>query len=172
MALTTIPGVETLRAEILSALITEVRAIYVRKTADETINNNSTLQNDDHLFVPVAANRVYTFEAVLFYSTNATANLKAAFTFPAGATLSWAPITYTTLGTNTLYESAINTWQGASGTANPLGGGGDYPMALLRGMLRTGSTAGTLQLQWAQNSATAVNSTVKADSYIEMWLRE
>ena len=44
---------------------------YITKTADETVNSNATLQNDDHLVLPVVANAVYTF-ALDLYMTEAT----------------------------------------------------------------------------------------------------
>src|SRR5207253_11445727 len=44
---------------------------YIAKTADETVTSSTTLQNDDHLVLPVVASAVYTF-ALDLYMTEST----------------------------------------------------------------------------------------------------
>jgi hypothetical protein len=58
-----------------------------RKTANETVNNSSVLQNDDVLLVPVEANVVYLAHLHMLYLSQVAAAFKYGFTFPAGATL-------------------------------------------------------------------------------------
>jgi hypothetical protein len=139
---------------------------FARKTADQTVNNSATLVNDTHLFVPMVANATYTGMLLLFYSSNTTASIKFAFTFPAGATVSWAPVAYQAVGSFTILLSALNTYQ--SGVDNPLfgAGGSDFPTAIINIIARTAGTAGNLQLRWAQNTANVSNTTIKQDSYM------
>jgi len=166
MALTSLPGAGAkLRATVLEALITEVRPLYARKTADETVNGSASLQNDDHLAIVLAASATYEIDVQLFYSSASTPDIKFALTFPTGATCSWAPIGYKSDGTNFEAEFRTSTWQAASGTSNAVAGtAATYDAALIKGIIRVGSTAGTLQVQWAQNTSNGSNTTVKADS--------
>jgi len=168
MALTPPPGAGAkLRATVLEALITELRPIYARKSVDETVNGSASLQNDDHLVVTLAASATYEFEALIFYSSGTTPDIKFAFTFPAGATCSWAPVGLKFDGVNFEAEVRTSTWQAASGTSNAVAGtAATYDTARLRGIIRLGSTAGALQLQWAQNTSNGSNTTVKADSFL------
>jgi hypothetical protein len=163
MALTTIPAAGAkLRASVLSSLITEVRPLYARKTANETVNNSATLQNDDELFLAVEASAVYELNLRGQYNSNATADFKYGFTFPSGTTMQY---TQTVIGvgltTLNIYE------QDQTSTPNLEG------QAAVKGMLVTGlvivsSTAGTLQFQWAQATANASNTVVSAGSVMRL----
>ena len=141
----------------------------ITKEADETVHNNNTLQDDNELLASIEASSKYKFEFCLFTSTDATADIKVAVTFPTGAWVAWGPVGYEVTGTN--YQAMLTscTYRTASGTPRSHGGGGDYPFIRMAGLLRVGTTPGNLQLQWAQNTATAVNTTVKADSWLEIW---
>ena len=43
----------------------------IRKSADETVNNSTTLQDDDELLFPIAANEVWYFEFFLLIQSSA-----------------------------------------------------------------------------------------------------
>ena len=135
----------------------------VRKTADETVNNSAILQNDDHLFMAVAANEVWAFECVvLFSSATTTPDLRVAFTVPTGATLAWAPAPHSTAA-DAFTTSIVTT---ASGSSLVVGAGASARLLLIKGIVRNGATAGNLQFQWSQNSATAEDTKVLLDSYL------
>lgn len=135
----------------------------VRKTADETVNNSVTLQNDDALLLALAANETWYFIAVLSQIGNNTADFKFAFTVPTGATLNWGCVgKINTAGTAGPCDS-ITT----SGTADDNDGATDARRVTLRGVVVNGGTAGNLQLQWAQSTATVVDTKVLTNSYLE-----
>lgn len=156
MAWTAIPGVAKFRAAVLSALVTEIRPVSATKTNDETIISNATLQNDDELFVALAASTIYDFRLDLFYNSGATPDLKIGWTFPTGTTMRYALHGYFGAVVQSFY--LIQTDMGIlDGTA------GNFA-ATAEGTVITSTTAGTLQFQWSQNTLTASNSTVLTGS--------
>ena len=134
-------------------------SIAVRKTSDETVNNSNTLQDDDDLVIAVGANEVWYFEALLLCSSNTTADYKFNVTVPSGATLTWV-----LLGPlNTDDTPSVSAGAGIAGNQDI---GGAAVRIMIRGMLRVSSTAGNLQLQWAQNTANASDTKVLTDSWL------
>jgi hypothetical protein len=161
LAFTTIPSAGArIYASTLSSLITELRPVTARKTVDETVNNSATLQNDDELFVAVEASLTYDFEAEIFYNSGTTPDFKFGWTFPAGLTMTYS--VYAAGGAVFLGYSEIQT------SVPVIDGQGAAVAALLKGTVIVFSTAGTLQLQWAQNTANASNTVVAAGSYIRL----
>jgi hypothetical protein len=144
---------------------------YVNKTADETVNNSTTLQNDDHLFFPVVANARYQFEIVLYHRAISTApDLKYGFTYPSGTTIAFGG--FGELGSRWSAGSSLSapsplfdeTQTGGTGSATNTG---QPPSGhVIKGRIRTAGTAGTIQFQWAQNTLTVGDSTIEADSYL------
>lgn len=134
---------------------TALTETQVRKTADEVVTISTVLQDDDHLTVAVAANTSYRFEALLRVTSNSSADIKAAFVVPTGATLTWSGMA----------NSNANSADG-SGVANSIAITVSTPVIVqISGIVVTGSTAGNLQLQWAQNLASST-TTVHAGSVI------
>lgn len=141
----------------------------VRKTADETVTNSITLQNDNHLFVPVVANAAYAFDLflVMIASNNNSQDFKYGFTFPAGST-----IRYASLGlANSLASGSAGTLE-AQADANPatFGASTSPTHAMVRGTLVTAANAGTLQFQWAQfvannNTTLGINSWMRSERF-------
>lgn len=132
------------------------------KSADETVNNSSVLQDDDHLFFDIAANEVWLVEFMLVISSlSATSDFKAALTKPVLASFYWK------------HDVA---WAGVATTASPtiLMMASADPIAVgsaalvwglkLTAIVLAGAASFTLKLQWAQNTATAENTTVKKGS--------
>lgn len=149
-----------LRASVLSSLITEVRPVAVRKVADETVNNSSVLQNDDELFVPMSANAVYDFFVIIHHNSGGTPDIKFGWTVPSGTTMVWGGYIVNTAGAFTVVANLSQ-----SSTAS-IGGTGSDSFQMFQGTIVTSSTAGTLQLQWAQDTANASNTIVRAGSYL------
>ena len=136
--------------------------LIVRKTSDETINNDDTLQNDDELLFAVAANEVWAFEINIYYESDFTPDIKLAVTFPNGATVVWqAPSGYDTSS----MENKIKRISGASGSATFIADD-KKSLIVMKGIIANGATAGNLQLQWAQGTATAVDTKMLANSHI------
>jgi len=155
-------------AQLLDSMLPDI----VIKPANETVTSSTTLQNDDDLFVSVEANAQYEMSLRLLHDSdnNAAADVKTGWTGPSGATMFWgghgANVAETgTSGTIT----AVNMETHLINETMTFGGGdssGTY--AIIGGVLTTSSTAGTLQLQWAQNTSNPIASTVRAGSVLSV----
>jgi hypothetical protein len=159
MGFTNIPAVGKLRAAVLSALITELRPISATKPIDETIISNATLQNDDDLFVAVAASTTYDFQLMMLHNSGVTPKLKFGWTFPVGTTMR-----YGFMG----YAGGVQSFRAIETDVAVLDGNASSLMCLCIGTLITSTTAGTLQLQWAQSVLTASNTSVLTGSFLEL----
>lgn len=136
----------------------------VRKTADNVAVNNSTaLINDTHLLYALAANQAVQFTAMIHHVGNGTADFKIAFTVPAGATLAWNALGYVPDAAGSVSAPDLIT---ASGTAMELSGSTAIRTVTVAGIVVNGANAGNLQLQWAQVTATVVNTIVVANSWL------
>ena len=147
---------------------------YIAKTADETINSSTTLQNDDHLVLPVVANAVYRFELDLYMteSTDFVGDFKMSFTCPTGATFdmhgSGAHITDLSAGTSSNGEWIGKLATSSAGASLSFGVGTGLTGVRVYGRLVMSSTAGNFQMQWAQNASDATGTTLKAGSFMTM----
>lgn len=129
------------------------------KTADEIVNNTTTLQDDNHLFVPVDANAVYTVQMFGRVSGPDLGDFKFSFTVPAGASVTGTA----RMGDVTTYDTREynNTALGIQ-LANNFG---VHSFDLI-GVLATSATAGILQFQWAQSTATVGDTTVFTSTWL------
>lgn len=140
------------------------------KTADEGVAN-TTAQNDDHLVATIAANETWLFKMALFCTNSAAGSLndiKLGFTFPAGATLIWGShgadaTTLTPNGTTSRQDWTTSTTTLSYG----IYGTGNY-LIIVEGCLQNAGTAGSLQLQWALQTATGTTTTIKQGSWLEL----
>src|SRR5262249_33476391 len=65
--------------------------VIIRKTADESLANSTTVQNDDQLSFAVGANESWVFEAwIVIFSSQSAPKFKMTFTVPTGATIRWS----------------------------------------------------------------------------------
>lgn len=155
-------------AGAVQATVNLTESLVVKmKTADETVNNVDTVQNDDALLIPLAASETVAFEALLRVNGNSTADIKLAFTAPAGATIRWAP-------TSGLYVGAADT---STVSSAELTEGSELAFGVPSGATRhvhvTGrvvmsTTEGNLQLKWAQNTITVGDTSVLASSWLKV----
>lgn len=147
--------------------------IYVSKSTTTQRASTTTATADPHLSLPVAANSAYEIECGLFISANASADAKIGFTFPSGSNISFytaAPGTTWNPGDG---EGIVTMSVNYDVTVSPTGDngvGGTSAAATLtcwvRGLLVTGSTAGTLFLRWAQATSNAAATEMKAGSFM------
>jgi hypothetical protein len=155
-----------------SAWVDWKRQGQVAKTADETVNNSATLQNDDHLFWPIEANERWFFKAFLIcQGASANADWLFGWTFPTGATAKWAPFGNNATNpfnwimgatTSSQTEALLQTQTAA------LGGRNGTILVELAGWWFAAATAGNIQLQWAQNTATVENNSILTGSFLEL----
>lgn len=148
----------------------DIFGVTLFKTATESVTSSTALQNDDQLFFSVAANARYTLEGFIIYDGATSGDLKLAFTYPAGATFEWSNYGNTgpAAGTSlTDMNTVIQTNDARSVNATPTPSPPGLSLAP-RGYLITSSTAGTLQLQWAQDTSSATATRVRAGSWLRL----
>lgn len=131
----------------------------VRKSADESVTNN-TLQNDDALLFAIGANETWQFRFIVFMtSASATPDGQVAVTFPAAATLA-----YGTSGVDAsggVFQNYVTT---SGGALNIRILAAELVMIVIEGSVLNGANAGNVTLQWAQNTTNATATTVVAGS--------
>lgn len=142
---------------------------YVIKQSDETRNNTTTVSTDNELTITLPSNGIYEIEARLFVdATSNTPDLK----------MSWYNSNVTQLtyrnclghGTNTtsVYNSDFMHFHSRSmGTETTYGlVSSGWASIWEVWIVETGSSEGVITLEWAQNTATAEDITMKANSYL------
>jgi len=134
----------------------------VVKSVDETINSSTVLQNDDELTVALDANSSYFAAIFLGFNSDATPDFKYSFTIPTGALPqkkvngTWDSSTSASLGNFTATKSVT--------VANT-----NSRVMMIEGFVIVQGTAGSLTLQWAQDTSDAANTTVEEGSTIRVW---
>ena len=171
MALTAIPGAGAkLRGSTLAALFNERLPLTAYKTADESVTSSAVSQDDDALSLAVVANAVYLVTAWMIYEATTASDIRWGFTWPTGATMPWGEMALDTAAAGIFGDVKPNAFGApASGDVFQAGGAGagSQLTGILYGLLTTSSTAGTLQLQWAQGTSGATATKVKAGSVLE-----
>lgn len=130
------------------------------KSADETVNNSSTLQDDADLVFPIGPGQLRSVRYVILYTSGATPDIKFAVTIPSGATLYLRGIGGNAAGTLAEAHSIV------SGTAISFQGTGANRLLTLEAVVKAGTVGGLVQLQWAQDTANASDTTVLAGSHL------
>lgn len=142
-----------------------------RKTADQNVGpSNTVLQNLTNLAVPLPGitGAIYQFQAMVFYNSNGTADIKFAFTIPAGATMRWGVHGLATTASGIVGDMTAGSIS-VSGNTVALGGAAADAMATFQGEVTMGATAGNLQMQAAQNTSDASTTNVMTRSRIHAW---
>lgn len=136
----------------------------VLKTADETVNASTTLQNDDALVFTAGATNSYLILAHLYYSSAAAADIKFAFTVPAGAVIRLSHDAGRDAAGSANIPDTVVTSSGTACGSHTGQGVGTTRYVLLTCYVRTTGTGGSMQLQWAQNTSDATNTVVHLGS--------
>lgn len=140
---------------------------FKRKTADQTVTNSTTLVNDTHLTVSLAAGRSYGFRFVLFSTEVATSGLKIALAGTATHTNIIADVIYIPLSDVT---ATIMSRLTAVGTGYDTVSGFNDSRVVIEGTT-TVNAAGTFLVQFAQSAETgaAETATLRRGSTLEVW---
>jgi hypothetical protein len=146
---------------IHAALKTGVHGIVVaRKAADQTLAQSSTtLQNITDMLFPIGANETWEFTILFVSNSGTTPDLKVFFTDPSGAT-HHAMILGQNAGGGTTIDWITDTARSVRGGAS------DIMIAMIRGIVVNGATAGHVQFQAAQNTSDASDTKILANSLI------
>jgi len=137
----------------------------VVKATDETIQSDTTLDADAALVFPMLANTKYAVRGFVLFDTGATGDFKWRHAGPAAPTLVrihrrgiiGAGTADATILVDLAYSAADVALAGAAGAG----------MVMFEGIIHNGANAGNFQFQWAQNASEAVDTTVRAGSYLE-----
>ena len=134
----------------------------LRKTADESVTSSTTLQDDNDLLIALASGEAVEFSGMLFVTAgSATPDIKMAFTVPAGATLYWFGEWFE----NTIYGSTEGVVIGS--TAKSFNVGSNLTGVIkFNGVVVNSTTAGNLQLRWAQNTSNGNATKLKIGSHL------
>jgi len=143
-----------------------VTSLFVRKTVDEIVNNSSTPQDDDQLTVTVPPNSSWSLEAFIIYNSSTTADFSFHTETTTGILGAWGPNRDQTNKDSVLLNIHPFVFP------EPIAGFGSDACVRLRGDLFTipQSDPVTVVLKWAQATAEASNTTVRAGSYLYLRL--
>lgn len=154
---------------ITATLLRSMQPQTVRKTSDENRQATTTFADDAHLTFAVEANAVYEMDGWIKYFADPTPDIKIQFSTPSGTLGEWAWLMpgSGTAATGTVGYS-IRTETNDVGSSRTGYGTSDSTMFTpISGLWRIGATAGSITLQWAQNTSNATATTLYTDS----WLR-
>jgi len=128
-------------------------------TAQQTINNSTAFQTTT-ITHTVEADEDWAFQIYLLYNSGSTPDLKLEWSgIPSGMSGNWTGIGYQANGT---LDIQSKTSLGGDITC---GGQSAVFGFALYGVMITGGTGGTLQLDFAQNTANASDSTIEVGSW-------
>jgi hypothetical protein len=154
-----LPGIETYDG---ASWVPAGRANQIaHKTANEAVASSTTLQDDNHLTVAVAANAIYLFELEATYQASSTGLLKTQLSVPASTT---GNISICALGNGVTGSAKL----AAVNSSAVFGGNGADCTARIYGTVTTAGTAGSILLQWAQSTSHATGTTLYAGSYMRV----
>jgi hypothetical protein len=141
--------------------------ITKRKTADESVTSSTTLQDDDHLTFPVGANEEWV--AQFYVDAGAlltTTGLKAAITFPSGAT---ADILMNNSGVPAVNIGTKRTATSGAGLDFTTGAHtlNDPAQLLVCVWILNGATPGNVTLQWAQSTSSGTPLKFRQGSFMQ-----
>lgn len=140
---------------------------FVQKPSDESVVNSTTNQDDDHLLFTPRLNTDYWITMFLIYDALAAADLKISWTVPTGSTWDYVSDAIGSAATTSSVFDVSRSYQfaPAGGTPTPGGvGSGSNVMALIKGLFQNGPNVGNFALRWAQGTASATATRVRARS--------
>jgi len=150
--------------------------VTVAKESTQSVNNTTTMVDDTVLKFAVGANEDWTFMvgAYLDETGGTNADMDVRFIGPSGSTIVYGGHTIggaiTDPGNVTTLRMVGKSNGGDLGTAGINATGDEKNFSIYMGSIINGSTAGTLQLQFAQNVAQTHNSNMLAGSFIIGWM--
>jgi hypothetical protein len=140
------------------------------KSADTSINNSATLTADPDLITPTLAIGRYIYNLFLIFDSQTAA---AGFKFTQSGTVvdsrGLSPTTASGFVNGATYGPNAQSFYGTTVAVANVSTGNNSNVALFQGSLLVG-TAGTFGISWAQNTATASNTFLRAGSYLQMQL--
>jgi hypothetical protein len=154
---------------VLAATLTAMEPLVVIKPADTSRASNTTLSNDPDLVFTNVGVGTYLFDGLLRYTgitfSTGPGDIKLGFAFSGSLSASgWVPNTFVSNAANNVDVVCSNF--GTSRVEGTYGTGTDVG-ASVRGYLVV-TAAGTMSLQWAQNTSNATATTMRAGSHLKL----
>lgn len=146
----------------LTKLASTPGATVVLKASEETVINNSTLQDDDELLFAVGVNEVWEFFAYIRYNSHFTPDFKFAWAIPTAASIKQ----YHGFDIVSLSEIGDLDERDGETSLDVVASAESDKVILLQGLYIGGANAGNVQFQWAQKSSDAAETKVLANSFI------
>jgi hypothetical protein len=154
--------------KVTASLLASVAPLGAVKQSDESVTSSTTPQNDDTLQIAVAANGIYKVECSIKYDAASGGDLKYQWAVPSGASFDWNDNPRLTAGAAAL-STPFAALTASSQSFAPGNGSGSNQWAECKGTLIVGNTAGTLILQWAQNTSSGTPTRVRSGSALYLW---
>lgn len=140
--------------------------------SDGVRNNTTTYLDSTDLTAALVASGVYVFDSCFFYDSSTTADIKIRLSLPAssGALIAaWGSTnTANTTSTNTINQQGIGPTSSIVEFTFSGAGSGTIMSARPSGFISVAGTAGNIVVGHAQNTASAVNTLLKAGSYFTL----
>lgn len=154
--------------KLRAADLNDLLPLICRATADTSRTSSTTLLDATGLSVSLEASTAYLIDGYIAYDAGETGDLKVAFTIPSGATGHWSLFGIGTGTTGSIGDTTAVRVSALTSTC-AVGGSAAFSsqlVALPRGYVLT-SSAGTMQMQFAQDTSSGTSTTIKSGS----WLR-
>ena len=126
---------------------------FAIKSADQTVNNSTTLVNAADMSFSVGANEVWVFMLIVMSNSSSVADIKFDLSVPTAATKRWS-----TTGNQNLLTGSFK-----------INGSGVDRKGTIEGVVLVGANAGTVQLQFAQDVAEVSDTKLLKDSFLVAW---
>jgi hypothetical protein len=152
----------TTTAQVTVTVTPPTPASGILKTSNQSVTNNTTLQNDNQLLLQLQPGTYAVDGIVIASSTAATPDMKIAFTDPTGSDMNIGYLS----DVNSASVGGVLQASGVASSRIQLPANTPTPI-MIRGTIVV-TTAGTLQLQWAQFSSNAKLTGVAKGSYLKV----
>lgn len=143
--------------------LTDPPHLIARKTSDQSVTSSTVLVDDAALKLTVAANEIWQVQIGMLWTAGA-GNMDVGFTFPTSGSMSFSGDAVSVAGSfvkkiwySTTSPTSRLDFLAQSGPAN---------FHLISGVYTNGANAGTVTLQFSQNSSSGTATTMKANSTI------
>ena len=155
--------------ELTAAALNAAFPLVAYADDDTSTISSTTFLDAEGLALALEAGAEYAIDAWISYDSNATTDLKLQLLVPAGASGTWGLFGLSTTSTGSV--GTVQAARAAVGSGNVLTAGGSNSFAgqmnaLLRGYVETDTTAGDLQVQFAQNTSADSLTSIIAGSWI------
>jgi len=137
--------------------------LVVRKPSDESVVSSTVLQNDDHLVLTLGASEVWQVQFGIRFTGLTAADIKFAFTFPTSCEIDLSTVWTAIAGAAEVMEWT-GTTSGSPSVPMAINNSSVVSFVMIQGLVVNSTNAGSLTLQWAQNTSNGTATVVKANS--------